>query len=156
MTYLWIKALHVSCVLIWMGGMLLLAIAGAALHSSLHALLPYERKLALALLAWDRKISVPAMFGAWVFGIALVSLGSWVGAFWLTIKLGIVIVLSAVHGVLAVSLRQRFTQPENKPPAFVIYAPAIVAVCVVFIAMLVILKPSFPASVVAFIAPALR
>jgi uncharacterized membrane protein len=56
---------------------------------------------------WNRIVITPAMLLAWVFGLGLAIQGHWWTDTWLGIKLGFVVLLSAIHGVQSQTLRQR-------------------------------------------------
>ena len=108
-----IKALHLIAMVAWMAGMLYLprlfvyhtdAKAGSELSETLKIM---ERRLL-------KFIINPAMIGTFVFGIALVYLQPvYLQMGWLHVKIGLVLILSAVHGFYAASVR-RFAADQNK------------------------------------------
>jgi uncharacterized membrane protein len=104
-------------------------------------LLPNERSVTGAAVRWDRRVTVPAMLIAWTCGLALASQGHWWTATWLSVKLALVIGLSAVHGVQAGSLRRMRDNPVRRPAAWLRYATAIVVGGVAAIVFLVVAKP---------------
>jgi putative membrane protein len=99
--YVWIKACHVSAVLAFIGGLLATVVA--------FALLPLLGTSAAVgarqLLRWDRRLTAPALLLTWVFGLFLAVSGGWVPQLWLTIKLILVLLLSALHGIQSRKLR---------------------------------------------------
>jgi protoporphyrinogen IX oxidase len=108
MSYLWIKALHVGAIILWIAGMVLQCTAQP---------LSLEPRLLEALRQWDRRVSAPAMLVAWITGLFLANQGHWLGNRWLTIKLACVIALAALHGLLAGRLRRRLESgTSNSPP----------------------------------------
>jgi len=140
--YLWLKALHAAAVLAWVGGLVLLGVATVSVRLGPGAVvLPHEKGLVHALLRWDRRVTVPAMFLAWALGLALVSRGGWFGAHWLSAKLLVVMGLSGLHGVLAASLRRRIDSPGEPAPRWIRFAPVLAVVGPGVVALLVILKP---------------
>ncbi|WP_431289385.1 CopD family protein [Roseateles chitinivorans] len=140
--YLWLKGLHLAAVLTWVGGLVLLGVTTTALRPAAAAvLLPHERRIAAAVLRWDRRVTVPAMLAAWALGIGLASWGGWFGALWLSAKLPIVVGLSALHGVLAATLRRHVEQNERPAPAWIRHAPVIAIAGVSTIALLAVIKP---------------
>jgi protoporphyrinogen IX oxidase len=140
--YLWLKGLHLAAVLTWVGGLVLLAIATAALRPVKEAvLLPHEKRLATAILKWDRRVTTPAMLTAWALGIGLASWGGWFGALWLNAKLPIVVGLSGLHGALSATLRRHVDQDERPAPAWIRHAPVIAIVGISAIALLAVIKP---------------
>jgi putative membrane protein len=137
---LWLKTLHIIAVISWMAGLLYLPRlfvyhAGAAPGSELSETLKLmERRLL-------RRIINPAMIAVWLTGPLLAYR---LGAFqapWLHAKLGLVLVLSGVHGFLAGQVRA-FAADRNRRPA-IFYrifneAPALIMVLIVFF---VVVKP---------------
>ena len=98
--YIWLKALHIISVIAWMAGMLYLprlfvyhatAKAGSEQSETFKIM---ERRLLKA-------IMTPAMIATWLFGIALVVLGGWMGAGWFHAKLVIVLAMTILHGLLS-------------------------------------------------------
>jgi putative membrane protein len=88
-----------------------------------------------------RGIINPAMIVTWAFGLWLAWEGGWFEAGWLHAKLTLVIILSAVHGYLARSVR-KFAQDRNEKPArhwrIVNEIPTLLMIAIV---ILVIVKP---------------
>jgi putative membrane protein len=111
---LWLKTLHIIAVISWMAGLLYLPRlfvyhAGAAPGSELSETLKLmERRLL-------RRIINPAMIAVWLTGPLLAYR---LGAFqapWLHAKLGLVLVLSGVHGFLASAAQktvERFAEAD--------------------------------------------
>jgi protoporphyrinogen IX oxidase len=98
--YPWFKAFHVIAVMSWMAGMLYLprlfvyhcgAEKGSRQSETFKVM---ERRLL-------RGILNPAMVASWALGLWMVYDGGWMSAHWLHFKLLLVVVLSAVHGMLA-------------------------------------------------------
>lgn len=100
--YLWVKAGHVISVIFWMAGMYYLprlyvyhrdVPVGSVLSEN------YKTMEVLLL----RRIINPAMAAAWLFGgllLATPGVIDW-GQGWIYVKLALVLILSAYHGVLA-------------------------------------------------------
>lgn len=141
MDYLVIKALHIIAVICWMAGMLYLPRlyvyhAGVKPGSEGDLLLQtMERKLL-------RYIMNPAMIMTFIFGMLLVAeLGSQGLGGWFHVKILLVVILSAVHGLFA-KWRKDFMRGENKHPArffrFINEVPTVIMILVVF---LVVVKP---------------
>lgn len=141
MSYLWFKALHVTAVIAWMGGMLVLAVTYARL-----AAIPGPRDAAAqAMIAtvrrWDGRVTAPAMALTWALGILLAVQGGLFSAPWLSAKLLFVLVLSALHGVLSGRLRRLGEDPAQSPPAALRFTGVFVLASVLVIAILVVVKP---------------
>jgi protoporphyrinogen IX oxidase len=100
--YVWLKALHIVAVIAWMAGLLYLprlfvyhcrAEAGSVMSETFKVM---ERRLMSV-------IMTPAMVASWALGLALVGmLGVEVfrDSHWLSIKLGLVVMLTALHLML--------------------------------------------------------
>lgn len=136
MPYLWLKALHVAAVLCWTGGLLAAALGVAARR----AMAPGQAVDVAFLSRWDRRVTAPAMLVVWGAGLALAAQGAWFGSLWLSVKLGAVLALSALHGVLSGMLR-RSAWSEAPPPSWLDRAPILIVGAVAVIAVLVVVKP---------------
>ena len=139
MTYVWLKALHVAAVLVWIGGLFTQSIVLASLVRG-----DSERR-ATALIAavrrWDSLVTSPALLLVWGLGLTLALLSESFGAGWLTLKLAIVTALSGLHGIQAGLLRRSFVDAGAQPPGFVRWSPPLVTLAVLAIAILVIIRP---------------
>jgi putative membrane protein len=137
----WVKALHVISVIAWMAGMLYLprlfvyhAVAekGSAQSETFKVM---ERRLL-------KGIINPAMIATYIFGFWMV-FGGWVdiGAGWLHLKLAMVLLLTACHGVLAKYTRL-FAQDQNtKPQKFFRILNEVPTVLMIIIVIAVVVKP---------------
>ncbi|MGJ4910120.1 CopD family protein [Bradyrhizobium sp. HKCCYLRH2060] len=134
----WLKALHVAAVLCWSGGLLAAAITIAAAATKAEA--AGAATMVEIVSRWDRRVTTPAMLVVWGAGLALAMQGQWFGSLWLTIKLGIVVALSALHGVLAGTLR-RLARSESPAPRWFSHAPPLIVGSAAAIAVLVVVKP---------------
>ncbi len=100
MIYLWLKAGHVVFVIFWMAGLFMLPRffvyhQEAAPDSAENAAwIDRERKL-MKIIMW------PSLIAVWGFGVALAYSGSWFASGWLSLKLALVLVLTAYHFWLA-------------------------------------------------------
>ena len=140
--YLWIKALHVISVIAWMAGMLYLprlyvyhcdAAPGSQASEMLKVM---ERRLL-------RAIVNPAMVAAFVFGGVMLAAEKSVdwSAWWLWAKLGLVLAMTVVHGLLA-RWRQEFAEDRNTRPArFYRIVNEVPTLLMVAIVILVVVKP---------------
>jgi putative membrane protein len=143
--YLWLKAFHVIAVIAWMAGMLYLprlfvyhcAAEKGSVQSETFKVM--ERRLL-------RAIINPAMIATWVLGLWLAWMGPdsryqwfWLtSAWWLWVKIALVLALSALHGLFAHWVKdfaadanrnsQRFYRIVNEVPTIVMIAIVILAV----------------------------
>ena len=140
MLYLWIKVLHVLAVISWMAGLLYLPrlfvyhanVAKGSETSETFKIM--ERRLLKA-------IMTPAMIVAWIAGLWLAYESHAFSQGWFHGKLLLVLVMSAVHGLLAVHVK-RFARDENVKASryfrILNEAPTLLMVGIV---ILVIVKP---------------
>lgn len=142
MIYPWLKALHVAAILIWMGGLLLVAMTIQAFARAKVSADGAGLGSALVLIhRWDRYVTSPAMLLAWGLGIAIAMQGGWFGAPWLTLKLGFAVFLSAMHGIAAGALK-RLVRGDLPASSFALrYLPLATVASMVAIAVLAVVKP---------------
>ena len=131
--YPWLKAAHVACALLFVGGVLAGSLVLAANLSAPDRIAP----LASALRRWDRMVTIPAMLGVWAFGIGLAIWGGWFAYFWLQAKVVLVVVLSAVHGIQSGKIRRL----SSGAAVLSLNGAKIVLPIVVAIAVLAVAKP---------------
>lgn len=133
MPYLWLKAVHVAAVLLFIGGLFSQSFAVAAGQRNADT---------LALVSgWDRRVTVPAMLVVWLTGATIAAQGGWFGSAWLWAKLAFVLILTGLHGIQSGRLRRLRrgnTLNTRMPPAAV---PAFIALSAALIALLVVAKP---------------
>lgn len=139
--YYTLKTLHLISLIAWMAGMFYLprlyvyhtgAVKGGEADRMLQVM---ERKLL-------RFIMNPAMIATWVFGIWLgVVTGAFTGGGWLHAKMGAVMLMSGVHGLLAVH-RGSFARGDNTKSEryfrLLNEAPTVLLIAIVW---LVVFKP---------------
>ncbi|MEE2565373.1 protoporphyrinogen oxidase HemJ [Hyphobacterium marinum] len=139
--YLVIKALHIISVIFWMAGMLYLPRLfvyhhGAARGGELEAaLLKQERNLL-------KIIINPAMIAVWVLALLMIAanMSLWTAG-WLHVKLVLVILLSAVHGLYASAAKKFAAGERPRTEKFWRIVNEIPALMVIAIVLLAVLKP---------------
>jgi putative membrane protein len=138
--YEWLKALHIIAVIAWMAGLLYLprlfvyhceADVGSRQSETFKVM---ERRLL-------RAIINPAMVATWVLGLWLAWSGGWFAAPWFYLKLALVLALSAVHGMLARSVKEFAADRNRRSQRFYRIVNEIPTVLMVLIVLLVVLKP---------------
>lgn len=140
--YPWTKALHIISVIAWMAGMLYLprlfvyhcdAAPGTPASEMLKVM---ERRLL-------RAIINPAMIATFLFGGALLAtpgIVDWSQG-WIYTKLVLVLILSAVHGMLS-RWRKEFEADRNQRPArFYRIINELPTILMIAIVILVVVKP---------------
>lgn len=112
MDYLWLRVIHVLAIISWMAGMLYLprlfvyhadAPIGSQQSETFKVM---ERRLL-------RAIMTPAMIVAWVSGLAIAWQQQFFSHGWFHAKLLLVVLMSGVHGWLAVQVKA-FAQDRNQ------------------------------------------
>lgn len=138
--YLWIKAIHVIAVISWMAGMLYLprlfiyhcdAEKGSVQSETFKVM---ERRLLTIIMN-------PAMIIAWVLGLWLAWTGSHFSSPWFVLKLALVLLLSWAHGYFSAAVRAFAEDRNEKAPRHWRLVNEIPTVLMIFIVILVIVKP---------------
>jgi putative membrane protein len=139
-TYLWLKAGHITFVIFWMAGLFMLP-RFFVYHQEAERGSPEEARWVERERRLLRIILWPAMAVTWVLGLALALA---IGAFlqpWFHAKLGLVLILSAYHVWMAgyaADLAQGQRRLEGKRLRLLNEVPG---VATVLIAIMVIVKP---------------
>ena len=140
MAYLWLKAVHVLAIISWMVGMLYMprlfvyhveAGMGSATARTFEVM---ERRL-------QRGIMLPAIIAVYVTGLALATQGQWWTAGWLHAKLTLVLLLTALHGYLAVERKKLAAGSNTHSARFFRIMNEVPTVMLIGIVVLVIVKP---------------
>ncbi len=138
--YPWFKAFHVVAVMSWIAGMLYLprlfvyhcgAEKGSRQSETFKVM---ERRLL-------RGIINPAMVASWALGLWMVYDGGWISAHWLHLKLLLVVVLSAIHGMLARWTLDFAADRNRRSERFYRIANEVPAVLMVGIVIMAVIKP---------------
>ncbi len=141
MLYLWIQALHVIAIIAWMAGLFYLP----RLYVY-HATEPAGSPTAETFKVMERKllriIMNPAMIASWGLGIWLLVLQpGWLQDGWLHGKLLLVVLLTALHMVLAY-WRRVFAEDRNtRSHRFYRWVNEVPTVLLIAIVILVVVKP---------------
>jgi putative membrane protein len=138
--YLWVKAFHVIAVIAWMAGMLYLprlfvyhceAEPGSKQSETFKVM---ERRLL-------RAIINPAMVATWVLGLWLMWAGGFLSSGWMHAKLLLVLLLSAMHGMLSRWVRAFAADRNLHSQKFFRIINEVPTVLMILIVILVIVKP---------------
>ncbi|MGA2892765.1 MAG: protoporphyrinogen oxidase HemJ [Xanthobacteraceae bacterium] len=143
--YAWIKAFHIIAVISWMAGMLYLprlfvyhcAAEKGSVQSETFKVM--ERRLL-------RAIINPAMIAAWLLGLWLAWNGTdsrygWFASGWFEAKLALVVVLSAVHGMLARWVKDFAADNNRNSAVFYRLINEVPTVLMIAIVILAVVKP---------------
>lgn len=138
--YEWLKAFHIIAVIAWMAAMLYLPRlfvyhTRAAVGSETSEIFKImERRLYKA-------IMTPAMLVTWVLGLVMAYEAGWFSSGWFHAKLLLVFILSGVHGFMGKCLREFANDRNTRSEKFYRIFNEIPTVLMVFIVILVVLKP---------------
>jgi len=138
--YDWVKALHIVAVIAWMAGMLYLprlfvyhcaAEAGSKQSETFKVM---ERRLLKAIIN-------PAMIVTWLAGPYLAWSGHWYTSGWFHAKFALVIVMSAIHGILARRVRDFANDRNTRSARYFRIINEVPAALMIGIVILVVVKP---------------
>lgn len=132
--YLWIKAIHVAAVLIFIAGLFAQSLAVAAGGRG-------DRGTGALVSHWDRRVTVPAMLLVWLTGATIAVDGGWFASPWLWGKLAIVVALTALHGVQSGRLRRIRRGEQLRLRVAPEHTAIGIAMAAAIIAILVVAKP---------------
>ncbi|MCP5361123.1 MAG: protoporphyrinogen oxidase HemJ [Hyphomicrobiales bacterium] len=141
--YLWLKALHIIAVISWMAGMLYLPRL-FVYHTQVEKGSEASEMLKVMERRLLRYIINPAMIMSFIIGILLIietKLGAPGGAKWIHVKIGLLLLMVTVHGILA-RHRKQFVRDANIHSArYYRILNEIPTVLMIFIVILAVLKP---------------
>ena len=138
--YDWIKAFHIIAIIAWMAGMLYLprlfvyhceAEIGSKQSETFKVM---ERRLLKAIIN-------PAMIVTWLAGLYLAWSGDWFASPWLHAKLALVLALSAVHGFFSRWVKDFAADQNRRSQKFYRIINEVPTILMIFIVILVIVKP---------------
>ena len=138
--YPWIKALHVIAVISWMAGMLYLP---RLFVYHCDADVGSKQSETFNVMEWRllKAIINPAMIITWLAGLYLAWSGHWYTSGWFHAKLTLVLVLSGVHGFFSRWVKDFAADRNTRSPKFYRVINEIPTVLMIFIVILVIVKP---------------
>jgi putative membrane protein len=134
MDYLWLKALHVTAVLIFIGGLFVQAM-GVAVGAR------GATETVSLISRWDQRVTLPAMLAVWLTGALVAASGGWFSNHWLWAKLVFVVALTGLHGVQSGRLRKLRRGDGLDASGEPFYVPVAVTLAVAIIAFLAVAKP---------------
>jgi putative membrane protein len=138
--YLWFKAAHVVIIIAWMVGMLYLPRL-MVYHATVGAGTPQAETFKVMERRLYRGILTPAMLLAWASGLWLAYIGGWFGAHWLHGKILLVVLMTAVHGILGANVRRFANDSNGRSPTYFRVVNEVPTVLLIGIVILVVVKP---------------
>ena len=139
-TYSIIKSLHVISVIAWMAGLLYLPRL-YVYHCEVEPGSEASEKFKIMERRLLRAIMNPAMIASWIFGGYLIHEIGAMSEGWFHVKLLCVVLMSAIHMVLARCRRQFEADANTKSDKFYRIINEVPAVLMVIIVFMVIAKP---------------
>ncbi|WP_413735659.1 CopD family protein [Sodalis sp. RH21] len=141
MGYMWIKALHLVAIAVWIGGMFMLAVAMSAWKTMPQAEISPGLRIFSAIQRWNQTVTLPAMILTWISGVALTMMGNWPPSMDLIVKFLFVLALSGLHGIQSGSLRRSLGQSRPVAPGILRYAAGFTLLALIVCVLLVVIKP---------------
>ena len=113
MDYLYLKSLHIIAVIAWMAGLLYLPRL-FVYHADVGVGSPMDHTFRIMERRLNKAIMVPAAAATWLFGLwMIIQVPALLSAGWLQAKLLLVVLMTAIHGLLFWHVRQ-FQVGENQ------------------------------------------
>ena len=140
MGYLWLKAAHILAVISWMVGMLYMPRL-FVYHAEAGPGSPQAATFAVMERRLQKAIMLPALIVTWITGLWLAIAGHWFTAGWLHGKLLLVVILTGVHGFLAVERKKLAAGTSTHASKFFRIINEVPTVLLIGIVILVVVKP---------------
>ena len=138
--YLWIKAFHIIAVIAWMAGLLYLPRL-FVYHCETTPGTPESERFKVMEHKLMRGIINPSMIAVWILGLTLSFItGAWHEG-WFHAKFALVIVMSAIHGFDAMTLKAFARDANTRTARFYRIWNEVPAVLMVLIVLLAVVKP---------------
>jgi putative membrane protein len=138
--YLWIKAFHIIAVIAWMAGLLYLPRL-FVYHCETTPGTPESERFKVMEHKLMRGIINPSMIAVWILGLTLSFItGAWHEG-WFHAKFALVIVMSAIHGFDAMTLKTFARDANTHSARFYRILNEVPAVLMVAIVILAVVKP---------------
>lgn len=142
MAYQWLQALHVISIIAWMAGLLYLPRL-FVYHVAVPAGSPASETFKVMELRLYRYIMTPSMLASYAFGIWMIAeLGDavWTMA-WLHAKLALVLVLTAMHGMMGLWRRRLAADANRHSQNFFRVVNEVPTLLMIGIVILAVVKP---------------
>lgn len=121
MIYLWLKALHLIAVILWLTGL------AVTVYASING-----EGLRTRVQKFNKRVGTPAMLAVWALGIVLAQQAGWWDTGWLQAKLVLVVILSGTYGFLSGRLGQDAGAPIGAHTmSALMFLPVLIVVLVI-------------------------
>ena len=139
--YLWIKALHVIAVIAWMAGQLYLPRL-FVYHAASPIGSPQSDTFKVMEAKLMRIIMNPAMIVTWVCGLTMIAMNpALLTQGWLMVKLVLVLLLSAMHGIMSRWRRDFAADRNTRSQKFYRMINEVPTLALIVIVIMVIVRP---------------
>ena len=138
--YPWVKAFHIIAVIAWMAGMLYLPRL-FVYHCEAEPNTRQSETFKVMERRLLRVIINPAMIVAWLLGLWLAWRGGWFAAGWLQLKLLLALVMSGLHGVFALWVKDFAHDRNQRSAKFYRIVNEIPTLLLILIVILAVVKP---------------
>ncbi|TCR79603.1 hypothetical protein [Rhizobium sp. BK376] len=135
--YLYVKAIHLFAVILFIAGILATAFALRIVTS-----MPQDtgaRRFGEIVLQWDGMVTTPALAVIWVAGFTMAFGAGWSTSLWLLLKLVPAAFLTGLHGVQGIVLKRQLQAVY--PTALITWAPLAILLAFAAIDWLAVTKP---------------
>lgn len=135
--YLYVKAVHVFAVILFIAGILATAFALRTVTT-----LPQDtsaRRFGEIILRWDELVTTPAVALVWVAGFTMAFGAGWGTSLWLLVKLIPAAFLTGLHSIQGIALKRQLR--AGHPIALLTWAPLAIVFAFATIDWLAVTKP---------------
>ena len=141
MDYLYLKSLHIIAVIAWMAGLLYLPRL-FVYHADVGVGSPMDQTFRIMERRLNKAIMVPAAAATWLFGLWMViQVPALLSAGWLQAKLLLVVLMTAIHGLLFWHVRQFQVGENQHSTRYFRIVNEIPTVLMIAIVVLVVVRP---------------
>ena len=140
MAVLWIKVLHVLAIISWMAGLLYLPRL-FVYHADVEKGSPTSELFKVMERRLLRYIMTPAMLVAWATGLYLAVISGYLSQGWFHLKLLMVLLMSASHGVMVRHVRLFANDTNDKSQKYFRVFNEIPTILMIVIVIAVIVRP---------------
>nr|WP_318383466.1 CopD family protein [uncultured Enterobacter sp.] len=130
-----LNVIHLISGMIWLGGLILMAVVACAASKNRGTNSAVEL-LVGNVLSWSRSVTSPAMVILWACGIAMIVSHGGDIPLWLILKIVVLLLLSGLHGFLSATLRKMSGGAVPPARAIVRIAPVIIIIAVALVVIL--------------------
>ncbi|MDL2409097.1 CopD family protein [Rhizobium calliandrae] len=136
--YLYVKAVHVFAVILFIAGILATAFALRTVTTMPHDT-GAARRFGEIVLRWDGLVTTPALAVIWVAGLTMAFGAGWSTSLWLLLKLVPAALLTGLHTIQGIALKRQLQAVHTT--ALITWAPLAILLAFAAIDWLAVTKP---------------